>query len=246
MRDLLAPANRRVLVEWARRDPLVAFDYDGTLAPISSDAERAVMRPGTRRLLATLTRRYRCAVISGRALRDLRPLVAGLPFRVLVGNHGAELGRARRSPLVRRWRAALRPLEGLDGVTIEDKDVSLSVHYRAARRRAAARRAILEAVAGLPRARVIGGKCVVNLVPEGAPDKGGALARVAADLGCAAAVYVGDDETDEDVFGLRGGPDLLAVRVGARRGSRAAFYVPRQGDVDRLLERLIRIRDEMA
>ena len=103
---------------------------------------------------------------------------------------------------------------------IEDKGLSLAVHYRGARRKKEARALILDAAAGLGDVRLVGGKQVLNVLPAGAPGKGQALERARARLGCDTAVYVGDDETDEDVFALDQPGRLLAIRVGRKRAPR--------------------------
>ena len=77
-------------------------------------------------------------------------------------------------------------------------------------------------------ARVFGGKEVVNILPKGAPDKGIALDRERVRLHCGAAVYVGDDETDEDVFKMDVPDQILGIRVGFKGDSAARFYVPDQ------------------
>ena len=84
---------RRALAQLARTPRLlVACDYDGTLAPIVPDPQRAVPLPETvtaLRALAALPATT-TAVISGRALRDLAVL-SRLPAEVhLVGSHGSE------------------------------------------------------------------------------------------------------------------------------------------------------------
>jgi trehalose 6-phosphate phosphatase len=72
-----------------------------------------------------------------------------------------------------------------------------------------------------------------------------ALERERRRLRCEAALYVGDDETDEDVFSL---PALsrVDVRVGRRSSSRARYYLREQAQVDLLLEALVRLRDPGA
>jgi trehalose 6-phosphate phosphatase len=248
VKPILGRAQRATLARFARRRLLVAFDYDGTLAPIVKIPARAAMRRRTRRALRELAARYPCVVISGRSRRDLLRRLRGLGVAQAIGNHGAEPSpRARKlRTRVRRWRTSLaRRLRGLAGVTIEDKGLSISVHYRRSPDRARARRAIREAAARLAPARVVGGKCVVNVVPRGAPHKGTALEAERRRLRCGAALYVGDDETDEDVFSLpaRG---RLGIRVGRKAGSRARYYVRDQAQVDALLEALIRLRPKPA
>ena len=57
MRDILSRGNREVLQQFAWSKVLLAFDYDGTLAPIVMDPDRAAMRPTTRRRLAAVAAR---------------------------------------------------------------------------------------------------------------------------------------------------------------------------------------------
>jgi trehalose 6-phosphate phosphatase len=246
---LLFPRNREVLQQFAWSNVLLAFDFDGTLAPIVTDPRKAALRPSTRALLARVARRYPVVVISGRARADVRRRVAGLGVKSVIGNHGLEpwSSGVRFERTVRRWLPSLRQALGsFAGVKIEDKQYSLAIHYRAARRKREARAAIHKAIAALGPVRIIGGKLVVNVLPLGAPHKGTALERERARLGCDTAVYVGDDETDEDVFALQQPGRLLAVRVGAKKGSLAAQHLEGQRDIDRLLGALLTFRAERA
>ena len=145
---------------------------------------------------------------------------------------------------VKRWAPLLgRRLSPFRGVRIENKTFSIAIHYRRSREKKKARAAILEAAAALGPIRVIGGKQVVNILPEGAPHKGIALERERDRLRRDTAIYVGDDETDEDVFGLDQPGRLLTVRVGPKRTSQASYYVKSQAAVDDLLAVLVRLRE---
>jgi trehalose 6-phosphate phosphatase len=142
------------------------------------------------------------------------------------------------------WHAQLASiLPRIPGVVIEDKGVSLAVHYRQARAHAAARRLILSATADLRDARIVEGKMVVNVLPAGAPDKGTALTTLCKRLRCKSAIFVGDDDNDEDVFALVRQGRLLGIRVGRSRRSQAAYFVPSQADIDPLLAKLIETRE---
>jgi trehalose 6-phosphate phosphatase len=251
MKHLLAPRNLAVLERFAWSSALLAFDFDGTLAPIVVDPEAAQMRATTRELLARVAGLYPTVVISGRTRADTQRRVAGVPLREVIGNHGAEgderLGRT--SPgTVHRWRKELeRVLAAQAGVVIEDKSFSLSIHYRQSRQKKRARAAILAAVAALGQReplRLMGGKQVVNLLPEGAPHKGMALERARTRLGCDTALYVGDDETDEDVFALDQPGRLLGVRVGEKAASHADYCLRGQREIDGLLRLLVRARGQ--
>jgi trehalose 6-phosphate phosphatase len=245
MRNILLEPNRQVLEEFARSNALLAFDFDGTLAPIVADPARARMRPATTRLLNDLVTLYPCIVISGRAQADVLKRLEGIPVHGVIGNHGVEPWQAsdRLAREVRRWQPLLRKrLSGLPGVTIEDKRLSVAVHYRHARAKEKARAAISEAVAALGDVRVIGGKQVVNVLPKAAPDKGDALRKERDRLACEKAIYAGDDDTDEDVFALDQPGRLLSIRVGAKAGSHASYYVRSQAAVDELLRILRELR----
>ncbi len=238
MRDFLA-AEQRSLIEqigWARS--LLVFDYDGTLAPIVDDRNAADMRPETARLLAEVASRYPCAVVSGRSRDDARLWLDGVALRAVVGNHGLEPWEnpAPFEHAVARWvpRLAER-LAREPGVVVEDKRFSVAIHDRAAPSPERAEAAIRRALTGIQGARVIGGKMVLNLVPEGAPHKGLAVLRLRQQHGCDTAFYIGDDETDEDVFRAAEPGRLLGVRVGESRDSRASYFIESQERIDDLL-----------
>ena len=223
----------------------MAFDYDGTLAPIVPEPNHATLRASTRLLLEETARVYPCVVISGRAQRDALRHLKGVGTLEVFGNHGVEpwqvSGRFRRE--VRRWLPIVeRRLRGLQGVKIEDKSFSIAIHFRQSRQKKKVRAAIRQLTALLGDIRVIPGKQVVNVLPKGAPHKGMALENARGRLHCDTAVYVGDDETDEDVFALDQPGQLLTIRVGRKRTSGAAYYIHSQREIDALLRALLRMR----
>jgi trehalose 6-phosphate phosphatase len=248
MKHVLSRDAKSLLARYAWSNTVVALDFDGTLAPIVDQPDRARMAPSTRARLVRVAERFPCVVISGRAWSDVKARVQGVPLLAIVGNHGLEPSR-RMSEYATRvdgWLPHLEAALGREqGVDIEDKRYSLAVHYRRSRRKRAAREAIVRAVAGLgPSVRTIGGKQVVNVVPVGAPHKGMALERLRADAGADTAIYVGDDVTDEDVFGLDQPGRLLSIRVGRTLRTAAPYYLQNQAEIDRLLDCLIALRAE--
>ncbi len=242
MRWLLSKRQAPMLRALARSRPLLAFDFDGVLAPIESRPSLAGVPPRTRALLRRLCGRYACAVISGRSLASLRQRLRGVPVAYLVGNHGSEWPQPDRrerqwTRATRGWRAQIADLAELPGVEIEDKRLSLSVHYRRAPDRPAALQRILAACETLAGARVVGGNCVVNVMPVGSIHKGRALQLICRKARRTTALFLGDDFTDEDAFGMRGDwPGLLTARVGRLPASRAAYFLRSQDEVDGLLE----------
>jgi trehalose 6-phosphate phosphatase len=130
------------------------------------------------------------------------------------------------------------------GLGLEDKIYSLTLHYRQARSPESARELALKAAAQLvPAPRLVFGKSVVNVIPPGTPHKGSALQGLMGQLRSPAALYVGDDDTDEDVFGL---PDerIVSVRIGRKAGSAARYYLRRQTEIARLFSYLLDAYEE--
>lgn len=250
MKPLLTRVNRPLLDQLAWSNVLLAFDFDGTLAPIVANRHRAAMRARTARLFAAVCARYPSAVISGRGKADVGRRLTGAPVRFVVGNHGLEpgtrLGEFERQ-MVRAHPQLEAALEGVPGVDIENKRYSLAVHYRRAREKARAREAIRRAVAALPEPmRTIPGKLVLNVVPEAAPSKGDALIALRDQAEADVAMYIGDDVTDEDVFRLDQPGRLFTVRVGRSKTSAARYYLRRQDEIDALLEHLAALREAPA
>jgi trehalose 6-phosphate phosphatase len=246
MKQMLAAANVELLAQFAWSRVLLAFDFDGTLAPIVANRDEARMRERTRALLKQVCGLYPTAVISGRSRDDVKRRMKGVPLRHIIGNHGLEPGEHMAT--FERQVASVRPqleaaLKDCSGVDIEDKRFSVAVHYRRSRRKRDARRAIHHAVEklALPM-RVIPGKLVVNVIPERAPHKGDALGRLRSHEGTDTAIYIGDDVTDEDVFQLDQPGRLLSIRVGKSAASAAGYHLRDQREVDALLERLVTLR----
>lgn len=250
MRHLLAPENAEVLAQLAWSQVLLGFDYDGTLAPIVGDRDKAQMRLRTGELFAKVCGLYPCAVISGRGKRDVSSRLGRARVKYVVGNHGLEPGAGLKDfeQEVARARALLQTaLARWPGVDIEDKRYSLALHYRKSRQRQRARSAIYEAVSYLPLPmRLVAGKLVVNVLPAGAPNKGDALLGLRRTERADTALYLGDDVTDEDVFELDQPGRLLTVRVGESQSSAATYFLRDQKEVDRLLARLVALRQKRS
>jgi trehalose 6-phosphate phosphatase len=246
MRLLLARENAEVLAQLARSRVLLAFDFDGTLAPIVARPTDAQMRKRTSELFMKVCGLYPCAVISGRSQADVAARLEHAEVKYVVGNHGVEPSPGQPEIAVDVERASdllTRSLAHTSGIDIEDKRYSLSLHYRRARRKRATRSAIERAIGALPvPMRIVPGKLVVNVVPARAPNKGDALIGLRTSEHADIALYVGDDITDEDVFELDQPGRLLTVRIGASRSSAATYALRDQKDIDRLLARLVGLR----
>ncbi len=250
MRHLFSPDGLRELASIVHDDPLLAFDFDGTLAPIVSHPDRARVSEPVARELQRLSRILPVAVISGRRVSDLIPRL-GFTARFVVGNHGAEdpddrppehWGRMLDGLRERLERAA-RPLFAA-GVWVEDKGCSISLHYRLAPDPMVALDRINEVLLDLePGLRRFGGKLVVNVVCSDAPDKADSLESLMQRAGARSALFVGDDLNDEVVFARRH-RHWLCVRVGRDDPqSQADFFLDRSSEMRGLLRRIRELRE---
>ncbi len=246
MRHLFSPEGEAALRALARRRPLLAFDFDGTLAPIVPRPDDAHVSAALSRRLARLVEKHPVAVITGRAVADVLPRLGFEPTYV-IGSHGAEDPAAPpAAPIadamdaLRRQLADARPALDGAGVMLEDKGHSLALHYRLARDREAAQAAIAAQLARLdPRLRSFGGKCVVNVVAADAPDKADALFALVERSRSASALFAGDDVNDEAVF-ERAPAHWLTLRIGRDdRASQARFFLDSPAEMASLLERLL-------
>lgn len=240
---ILAPEHLPMLTGYALSNVLLAFDYDGTLAPIAARPQEAHMRPSTRRLLAGVALAYPTVVISGRALADVTAMLDEVPLWQVYGNHGLE-GPHMTSGApadTRAWVSTLESrLAGLD-VWLEDKHHTVTLHYRGATDRTATIAAIEAAIEHLPDVTVLQGNEAINLLPRNGGHKGTALEQARNTFACHHAIYVGDEDTDEAAF-ASGGARTLAIRVDPAPESAAAYHLGSQMNIDRLLQILLELR----
>jgi trehalose 6-phosphate phosphatase len=245
VKNILTDEEDETLRRYARGRVLLAFDFDGTLAPIVREPAAAAMRGRTEKLMTELAQLYPCVVISGRARADVMKKVDEVPLRAVIGNHGMEPSpQLRRATWLvasggRNWHPAL---PSIAGITIEDKGVSARhpLPQGALARPSAARCSRWRPICVAR--RIVEGKMVVNVIPAGAPDKGSALITLRKRMRCQAAIYVGDDDNDEDVFALAKTERLLGIRIGRSRRSHAAYFVQNQAAIDQLLVKLAKAR----
>jgi trehalose 6-phosphate phosphatase len=236
------------LDEVVRHGLLCVFDFDGILAPIVAQPEQVRVPLGLLLRMRALSAYAPVAVLSGRSLSDIQARLEFEPDFV-VGNHGLEGlsgGRCFDSyqRLCHAWdrtlSAALREQALFDqGIWIENKGYSLSVHYRSARNPVKVQAQLAGLFSRLlPLAQIIEGEYVFDLLPPGASNKGTALEQLMRVSGARSAVYVGGDVTDEAVFRLRR-RDLLTVRIGLATNTAAEFFLPHRRDMFQALDDLV-------
>lgn len=204
------------------------LDYDGTLAPFQVDPAQAQPYSGVEPLLERIGRLAgdRLVIVSGRALDDLRPLLALDVEPEFWGCHGRERrlpdGRHSLIPPPEAAQPALAEAEGWTvavtalGGRIERKTGSLAFHWRGlpVQWQAALRQSLAQCFADLPDNDTLawhdfdGG---IELRAAGC-DKGRAVRQVLTELEQGACVaYLGDDHTDEDAFAALAGHGLRVL-----------------------------------
>lgn len=234
--------------------PLAIFlDYDGTLTPIVSRPEEAVLGDDMRASLAWLSAAWPTVIVTGRARDDVERLVA-LDTLSYAGSHGFDIAAPGPPPLrhvvadehlpaVRIAADALRAaLHDIEGVRVEDKRFAVAVHYRLVADDLVARveEAVDRVVAGEPMLRKTGGKKIFEVRPAIEWDKGRAVLWLlnAMTAGSdAMPVYLGDDVTDEDAFVAIAGRGIGVVVGEDGPPTHASYALRDPAEVRALLER---------
>lgn len=246
MKHLFSTEGEKALADVMALQPLLAFDFDGTLAPIVTRPEAARVSTAVARRLQAMAAQLPVAIVSGRRVDDVRARLGFAPH-FIIGNHGAEDPEAptvesivSALDLLRQQLQTQGTLLGAAEVTVEDKHYSIALHYRLAHDRTRAEGAIAQVLQGAEQyLHIFGGKLVVNVMSKAAPDKADAVWRLVHRNKSLAAVFVGDDVNDEPVF-ARAQPDWLTVKVGREDPhSKARFYLDNAQEVGLMLDRMV-------
>ena len=218
---------------------LLGLDFDGTLAPIVPVPADATILPAAGEAVRAIAARPDTvlAIVSGRGLADVRARVRE-ERAFYAGNHGFEIegpGLRHRIDAAEKLRPELRvlterlrhELEPIPGAEVEDKGVTVSIHYRRVPDPAHADqvRDIANREAARSGIRATHGKRVVELRPPIDWHKGRALDFLIDTLSASGPlfpVFIGDDVTDEDAFRAvraRGGLAVLVASPELQRDS---------------------------
>ena len=227
---------------------VLIFDFDGTLAPIVPHFNDAKVPVRTAQQLMALSRWWPIAVVTGRSVDDAKKRLGFTPD-YLFGNHGAQradqviasymsegLNTCRK--LLHRYLPALVARK----VGVEDKGMSLALHYRQCDNPVAVCAWLHELMASVPDDIVVtDGHLVINILPMHAPDKGDALLTILQDCAAINALVIGDDDNDEAAF-VKAPKHAVTVRIGPPGVvSRARFRLHGQNQVGALLAKLVEL-----
>ncbi|MEW6102935.1 MAG: trehalose-phosphatase [bacterium] len=234
---------------------LLLLDYDGTLTPIVETPQDAIISKETKELLQRLSKKsnYALGIISGRSLEDIKNTV-GVKDIIYAGNHGLEIEgpsikfkswvSLRIKSVIHRIADDMRKrLSKIKGVLIEDKELTLSIHYRLVGKKdmPVFEKIISEVTASYTdKIKVDCGKKVYEIKPAVKWDKGRVVLwllsrkQFSFDKKRILPIYLGDDTTDEEAFKAlkRKG---LTIFVGKSHTSGADYYLRNTQEVVRFL-----------
>lgn len=202
------------------------LDFDGTLADIAPVPDAVKVDPRMPPALARLREHLQgaLALVSGRPIGFLDEQFAPLRFDA-AGLHGSQIRLAdhvaEQVQAPDAIREATRDLvhfaNGNVGIIVEDKRLSVALHWRMAPHLEDEARALVQGLARRmgPSVRLQEGKAVAELVPAGA-SKGQAIAWLMQHQPFAGRlpVFIGDDVTDEAGFEVVNALGGLSIRIG--------------------------------
>jgi trehalose-phosphatase len=236
------------------RSLAVFLDYDGTLTPIVSHPEKALLPNSVRQTIRELGARTPVAVLTGRDLDDVRQRV-NVDSIIYGGSHGFDIAGpdGLRKQVASEFLPKLdlaekelwEALAGIPGARVERKRFSIAAHYRNVKESDVPKleRVVSEVAARHPELRTIAGKKVYELQPNIDWDKGRALMWLLESLRFDQQemfpIYIGDDLTDEEAFRAvhhRGAGIVVSEQP---RPTAASYLLKDPKEVERFLRKLV-------
>lgn len=243
---------------------ILFLDYDGTLVPIKKRPGLARIPGRTRKLLKALSKKKwaKVFIITGRTLRNIKGLV-GLDSLSYVGNHGFELedrdlkfyskeAEDSKKAIAEIHKKLIKSLRGVNGVIIEDKYYTLSVHYRLVKKNNIdiLKRKFYNIVNLYKRKKTVivtEGKKVLEIRPNIKWNKGTMtewlMKRIKFEKPFP--IYIGDDRTDEDAFGVLKKRGLTILVSGKSIPTKAKYRLKSPEEVFRFLNNLIKLKENV-
>ncbi|MBN1688354.1 MAG: trehalose-phosphatase [Candidatus Omnitrophica bacterium] len=231
------------------------LDYDGTLTPIVSRPDLAVLSPSMKEVLERLMKKHMVSIVSGRMREDVQKLV-GIQGIFYAGSHGFDIlgpGFSMIQPKAKETIPVIstiikklhKELGDIPGALIEEKKFSVAVHYRLVEGQSLARiqTTVERIVSKHENVRMMSGKKVYEILPNIEWNKGKAIRWIMKALKLSweecSVFYIGDDVTDEFAFRTirtRGTGILVSDES---KPSSADFQIQTPDDVKKLFEKII-------
>jgi alpha,alpha-trehalase len=240
--------------------PAIFLDYDGTLTPIVEDPSRAVLPENIKELISELSEHWLVAIISGRAMADVKRLV-GIENIIYAGSHGLNIygpeesfhetpGERFSATLDRVEKDLEDTVKDLDGVRVERKPYAIAVHYRQAGGEVLPEleKRLSKISDNYPNISKQKGKKIFEFRPDIEWNKGKAIEylmeRLFVDSSRVVPVYIGDDTTDEDGFKSISNTGI-GILVGDHKRQTEAHYTLRDpAETEDFLQELVKLARE--
>ena len=242
------------------KDVFLFLDLDGTIVPIRKNPSSVKLSDSMKSILekALKVKGITIAIISGRDINGLKKIVK-IKGMIYSGNHGMEVGNEEKIKVLIKNKYFIKDLKKIcgtlrkelkpyKGIIIEDKTLTLSVHFRMVDNKQVKQikkifDKVLSSYLFKKNIAVFSGKKVWEIRPVSIYNKGKIVKILLASKGKIVPIYFGDDHTDEDAFKAlkRKG---ISVKVGNKTSKSCAdFYVENLADVRKTLKLIINNRE---
>jgi trehalose 6-phosphate phosphatase len=248
-------AGEEIAARLKGKRPAMFLDYDGTLTPIVSQPEDAILSDSMRDVLRELAGLCTVAIVSGRDRAEVEPLVA-LDGLIFAGSHGFDIkgpdlrmeyegGKERLPDLAAAEQELHESIDPIAGARVERKRFAIANHYRNVADPDVPRveEAVREVLARHERLRLSHGKKVYELRPDIDWDKGRAVFWLLEALGLdgdyVLPFYLGDDVTDEDAFAVLSDRGVGVIVGNPSYKTNASYGLRNTPEVERFLSQLV-------
>lgn len=246
----------------AQKKIILLTDFDGTLAPIQEHPDLAALPEEVRRILLKFSQNsaFFLGIITGRSLRQIKKLV-NIPGLLYAANHGIELegpgvrfssseAKKARYNLWHIYMRLFKSLHHIEGVYLEDKGYSVSLHYRLVKKAkdvefiAMTLTSIAKPYLERNALSLSTGKMVYEIRPPVTWNKATTIQWLLTNYfplnfgEDALLIYLGDDKADIEVFHALKGKELTIFVGNPSDTSAADYYVNSPEEVTVFLEHL--------
>jgi len=248
--------DEKLFSQVLKKRPVFFLDYDGTLTPIVSHPEDALLSDSMGSVLKELAKISKVAIISGRDKKDVQKLV-GLDELIYAGSHGFDIsgpgGMEMQNEKAKKFLFVLdeaeeelkTKLSPLKGSQLERKKFSIAIHYRNAAEDVVPKikSSVDEVHNQFPNLRKGFGKKVIELQPDIEWHKGKAVLWLMDNLELkrdeVLPFYIGDDVTDEDAFDVLQDIGIGILVDDHGHGTKANYLLHNVKEVEKFLEKVI-------
>jgi len=231
----------------ARKKVILLTDFDGTLTAIRERPDLAVLSEEARQILLKISRdkSFFLGIITGRSLRQIKKLV-NIPGILYAANHGIELdgpGIHFRSSEAKKSRCNLwnvymqlfTSLRHIEGVYLEDKGYTVSLHYRLVKKKNDVEYVkktithVMQPYLDMKALSLNTGKMVYEMLPPVKWSKATTIQWLLTNYfplnvgGDTLLIYLGDDNADIEVFNALKDKELT-IFVGSPSATTTADY----------------------